>query len=99
MSVRELDKPLFVGGSWQSASGDEIDVFDPTSDTVIAAVPSASSSEVNAALGAASSAQSAWDAAGPIVRGRHLREMADLIAANADKLATLLVEEVGKPLD
>jgi lactaldehyde dehydrogenase / glycolaldehyde dehydrogenase len=99
LSTTTIDRPLYIGGSWHEASSPDIDVVDPTNEDVIASVPSASAADVGAALHAASEAQPAWDAAGPVARGRHLRDLADLVGQNADSLARMLVEEVGKPLE
>ncbi len=98
MSATAVDAPLWVGGSWRSATGSPIDVIDPASEDAVASVPSATAEEVEAALEAARRAQPDWARTPSQVRGAHLRAMADLIAANKQTLAELIVKEMGKPL-
>ncbi|HVW19372.1 MAG TPA: aldehyde dehydrogenase family protein [Solirubrobacteraceae bacterium] len=50
------------------------------------------------ALRAAAAARYAWTRTPVPERGAHLRAIADLIAANRDRFARILVDEVGKPL-
>lgn len=89
---------LYIGGAWRGASGEPIDVIDPTTAQAIVAVPSADPGEIDAALSAARAAQPGWARTPAVRRGVLLREMADVIAAHAEPLAHRLVQEVGKPL-
>jgi lactaldehyde dehydrogenase/glycolaldehyde dehydrogenase len=97
LAARLIEEPLYIGGSWRAAGGAPISVIDPTSEDRLAEVPSATAADVRAALQSAREAQPAWARTSTIVRGAHLRAIADLLAANRDSLADLLVSEVGKP--
>ena len=53
---------------------------------------------MHAALAAARAAQRDWARTPSIVRGQYLRAMAGLLRSNKDRLAELIVSEVGKPV-
>jgi lactaldehyde dehydrogenase/glycolaldehyde dehydrogenase len=89
---------LYVDGRWGEATGPSLDVVNPAHEQVLASLASATADEVEAALAAARRAQRDWARTPSVERGAHLRAMADLIHANRDRLAALLVAEVGKPL-
>ncbi|MFT7940659.1 aldehyde dehydrogenase family protein, partial [Salmonella enterica] len=54
--------------------------------------------EVAAAVAAARQAQPGWAALSLAQRREHLQRVADAIAANAERLATLVTLEQGRPL-
>jgi lactaldehyde dehydrogenase / glycolaldehyde dehydrogenase len=89
---------LYLGGAWRPARGPAIDVINPADEQVLASVPSATAADVSDALTSARAAQRGWARAPSIVRGQFLREMAGLVAAHKDRLARLIVAEMGKPL-
>jgi succinate-semialdehyde dehydrogenase/glutarate-semialdehyde dehydrogenase len=89
---------IYAEGHWTEGSGEALDVFDPSDGSVIASIPSATASDVDAVLAAAKQAQPAWRRLPAPERGAHLRALADLIAAEREPLAAILVSEVGKPL-
>jgi lactaldehyde dehydrogenase/glycolaldehyde dehydrogenase len=92
-----VEDSLYIAGSWRRPAGETIDVIDPADEHVLACVGSATREQVHDALAAAKGAQRAWAQTPPVVRGNHLRAMADLVRANKDHLAALIVSEVGKP--
>jgi lactaldehyde dehydrogenase/glycolaldehyde dehydrogenase len=98
MTSAQDDASLYIAGSWRTASGPAIDVFDPRNENVLAAPVSATGTEVHAALAAARQAQAGWARRPAVERGALVRAAADLIAANRDALARLISQEVGKPL-
>lgn len=89
----------YIDGARREASGPPIDVMNPALGEALASVPSATAEEVEAALDAAHRAQPEWARTPAVVRGDHLRAMADLVSEHAELLADLLVKEVGKPTD
>lgn len=90
----------YVGGEWRDPSGsDSIEVRNPATEEVLAAVPSATPGEVEAAVAAANDAEYDWGRRPAKERGDLVREVAELILDHRDELAGLLVDEVGKPLD
>jgi lactaldehyde dehydrogenase / glycolaldehyde dehydrogenase len=88
---------LYIGGAWRRPTGDVIQVVDPSDEHALAQVASATDAEVHQALLAARDAQAAWARTPAVVRGGYLRAMADVVRANKDQLAALIVAEVGKP--
>ncbi len=92
-----LEETLYIGGTWRRSAGELIDVFDPADERVLASVPSATGAEVQEALSAAKGAQQGWARTPSVVRGQYLRAMAELVRVNKNRLADLIVSEVGKP--
>src|SRR5258708_25878942 len=72
------------------------EVFDPNSGEVQARVALASAAEVDAAVQAATKAQSGWAAVNPQRRARVMFEFKRLVEARMDELAALLSSEHGK---
>lgn len=97
MSDLKLSGSMYVDGAWSDGSGAPIDVVDPATEDVVASIPRAGAADVEAALAAARRAQKEWARAGSVARGAHLRDLADLIHANAGRLAKLISLEMGKP--
>jgi acyl-CoA reductase-like NAD-dependent aldehyde dehydrogenase len=89
---------LYIGGTWRQATDEPIDVIDPADERVLASVSCAAAGEVHAALTAARAAQRDWARTPSIVRGQYLRAMAGVLRSNKDRLADLIVSEVGKPV-
>jgi lactaldehyde dehydrogenase/glycolaldehyde dehydrogenase len=87
----------YLDGEWSIGSGEPIAVLDPSDETTIQELASSTTSEVESALRAAERAQPAWARATAVTRGDYVRTIAELIAAHADRLVDLLVQEVGKP--
>jgi len=98
MAPPSVGDSLYIGGTWRQATGDPLDVIDPADERVLASVSSAAATEVHAALAAARAAQRDWARTPSIVRGEYLRAMAGLLRSNKDRLAGLIVSEVGKPV-
>ena len=90
---------MYADSGWQQAHGDRFDVFDPTDERVIASIPAGNEADVEQVLLSARRAQADWARTPAAKRGAYLREMADLIDANIERLAELVCEEVGKPLE
>ncbi len=98
MSSLPIDTPLYIGGHWRAASGPGIDVYDPRNEAVLATIASAGAGDVHDALTAARAAQRDWARRPAAERGAYIRAAADLVHRHRDRLARLVVEEVGKPL-
>src|SRR4051794_11068473 len=76
-----------------------IDVVDPATGEVCAAIPRGTEREIGAAVDAARRAfEREWRATGPVQRGVLLRDLSDLISDQADELAALESLDTGKPL-
>jgi succinate-semialdehyde dehydrogenase / glutarate-semialdehyde dehydrogenase len=90
---------LFIGGSWRPASeGERFDVRDPATGEVVTTVADGTADDAIAAVAAAAEAGPAWAATAPRERAEILRRTFELMTAQADALAELMVRENGKAL-
>jgi len=88
----------FIGGSWvDSASGETLDVENPATGEVIAAVPASGKADVDRAVDAAATAFETWSLTTPQTRSLALLKIADIMDANADELGRLESSQTGKP--
>jgi succinate-semialdehyde dehydrogenase / glutarate-semialdehyde dehydrogenase len=93
-----LRQQALIDGHWRDGRGGEtVDVRDPAIARVIARVPRMGQVETAEAITAADRALPAWKALGTRGRGAALRRWHDLVQANLDDLAALMVAEQGKP--
>lgn len=89
----------FINGQWvDSTVKDWIAVENPATGAIIATVPKGSADDADQALVAAQAAQPAWEALPPIERANLLRALARLILENRERLARIVIDEQGKPL-
>jgi len=93
-------KGNLVGGKIvDSGTGDPIEVRDPADlRTVIGQVPAMGAAELELVYAAAERGAVAWRATGYIARGEVLREAALRLRADSERLAMLIVHEMGKTL-
>lgn len=88
---------MLIGG--RAVTGDaSFEVVNPATEAVIANAPDCSAENLNEAVAAAQAALPAWSATPIETRRQLLLDCADLLVANIDELARLLVLEQGKPL-
>ena len=90
--------PLWIGGKRVAGKGKMLDVFDPSTEAVIAHVPDATAKEVDAAVRAAQAAFPAWAATTAQERGRVLFGIADKVRQEAPRLAEMEARNSGKPI-
>jgi aldehyde dehydrogenase (NAD+) len=91
----------YIHGDWQQGtSTDNITTISPSSGEVLAVTATSSLEQVDAAVASSRAAFNSpeWRAYGPAERAAVLRRMADLIEANNEELAQLIVDEVGSPI-
>ncbi len=99
IDIQTLPTQLFIGGEWRPGRGGErIDVVDPSSGGIIAAVDDASEEDAMDAVAAAYAAGPAWAATAPRKRSEILRRCYELMIERKDMLATLISLENGKAL-
>ena len=99
MSATKTEYKAFVGGEWvDSASGETMDVINPATGEVVAAVPSCAAEDVDRAVAAAAKALPEWLDKTPKDRSELLHALADVLDENAEELAQLESLNVGKPL-
>ncbi len=94
-------RPMLIGGEWaMAASGEEIEIIDPASESVVGSVAAAGQAEVDAAVSAADTAfqRGAWTEITPYERSKILWRVAELLEENTAQLARLNTLENGKPL-
>jgi succinate-semialdehyde dehydrogenase/glutarate-semialdehyde dehydrogenase len=90
---------LYIGGEWRDASGGEkLEVEDPSSGEVIAAVADGTEDDAKAAMDAACGVQAEWAHHPPRERGEILRRAWELIMQRIDELALVMTLEMGKTL-
>lgn len=91
---------LYIDGEWVESAGATIPTIDPATEEVIDEVPSATASEIDAAVAAARTAldRSDWAALLPVQRAALLFRLADLIDAHHEELAALETRDQGQPI-
>lgn len=100
LSLPELQRTgNFIAGQWQPPqAGRSLDVVDPASGAVIAAVPDSRPADAGAAVDAAHAAFAAWRATPAKQRAEMLMRWNDLVLAHREDLGRLISREQGKPL-
>jgi len=92
-----MDQPkLLIGGEWVE-TGRRLEVVNPYDESVVARVPVAGETEVEAAVAAAEAGFGAMRTLPAHARASILNRCADLVDARAAELATLIIAEAGKP--
>ncbi len=99
MTVTTSTYENFVGGEWVGAvDGETMEVVNPSTGETIAEVPRGSEADVDRAVEAAKKALPEWLETTPQERSEALLKLAGVIDENADELAQLESQNVGKPL-
>src|SRR5207237_8741721 len=100
MSTTLRKHEMFIGGEWKPGAGkDSQEIVNPATGKVIAHVPKGTEEDVNRAVAAARKAfDGGWSDTTPRERSERMLKLADAIEANADELAQIESENVGKPL-
>ena len=99
MSVTVSQHKNFVGGKWVDAvDGGTMEVINPATGETIAEVPRGTQADVDRAVQAAKDALPEWLETTPGERAEALLKLADALEENADELAQLESQNVGKPL-
>ena len=91
----------FINGTYvEPAGGKFIDSFNPYTGEVWARIPQGGADDVDRAVTAASRAmhEGPWSTMTASARGRLMMRLADLVAANAERLAEIEVHDNGKLL-
>jgi phenylacetaldehyde dehydrogenase len=95
----DREQKLFIGGEFvQSASGETIPVYDPATDSVVAQIAAADSTDIDRAVAAAGEAFVTWSKTKPLQRQTLLLRLADIMEKNADRLAEIESIDNGKSL-
>lgn len=89
---------LLIGGEAITSGRETIDVLDPTTGEAFAALPRATSADLDAALERAKNGFAAWRATGADEREAILRKAAGLIRERSKDIGAAITREQGKPL-
>ncbi|MDT3376891.1 NAD-dependent succinate-semialdehyde dehydrogenase [Labrys neptuniae] len=99
LDFRAFSQGLYLDGAWrQSSNGKLIDVVDPSTEAVLAAVPDACLEDAAMAVQAAAAAALGWRETAPRRRSEILRRCFELMVERSEMLATLISMENGKAL-
>ncbi len=89
----------FIGGEWQApAAGEYFDTVDPSNGERLASVAQGSAADIDAAVKAARTASSEWQALTSHSRARYLYAIARLVQKHSRLLAVLETMDNGKPI-
>jgi len=89
----------YVNGRMVPAvEGQDEPIISPVDESVLAKVPKGTEKDVDRAVDAAAAAFETWQDTTPAERGAMLLKLADRIEQNAEELATLEADNVGKPI-
>lgn len=90
---------LFINGEWRNASdGQTVKTYSPVDGSLLAEVAEATKEDVDAAVSSAREAFKTWKNSTVKERAKILNQIADIIDANAELLATVETMDNGKPI-
>ena len=99
MSYIDAKYDLLINGEWVTAEGGEtFETFNPATGEKLADCANASPADIDRAVEAARAAFPAWSKTAPAERANLLLKVADLIEANAERLAMAETLDNGKPI-
>jgi acyl-CoA reductase-like NAD-dependent aldehyde dehydrogenase len=89
---------LYIDGAWVApASSETIDVINPSTEQVIAAVPAGTAADVDRAVAAAKAAFETWGFTTKADRGKYVQAIAEGLAARSEEIAQVISDEMGMP--
>ncbi|MGI8816939.1 MAG: aldehyde dehydrogenase family protein [Pseudonocardia sp.] len=88
----------WIGGAAAAGSGGHIEVINPATGEVIAAVPAGTAADVDRAVAAASAAFPGWAATDVAERAAVIGRIADGLKARAEEIAASITAEMGSPI-
>jgi aldehyde dehydrogenase (NAD+) len=90
---------LYIGGEWVAPIGTGTSaVENPSTEQVIATVPSGGVDDVDRAVAAARTGFGPWSALAPAERAAHLQRLHDALTKRADEIAMTIALELGTPM-
>jgi aldehyde dehydrogenase (NAD+) len=87
-----------IDGQQTAGGGETIDVVNPATDTVIAAVPAGTAADVDAAVRAANKAFVSWSQTSVEERVAVIRRISAELGARRDEMAATITAEMGSPI-
>jgi succinate-semialdehyde dehydrogenase / glutarate-semialdehyde dehydrogenase len=99
-TITGIDAPtgLLIGGQWSAGRAGSLPVIDPATEEPVTEVADASPEDALDAVSAAAAALPGWAARPPRERAECLRRTYELMIAQSEQLARLMVMENGKAL-
>jgi betaine-aldehyde dehydrogenase len=97
MADKQVFSNIINGEERPAASGDTLDIINPSTGEVYATSPNSGPEDIDAAYQAAAAAFETYRWTTPSERQRFLLRLADLIEANAEELVRIESENTGKP--
>jgi aldehyde dehydrogenase (NAD+) len=88
----------WIGGKAVTGGTETIDVVNPASNEVIAAVPAGTAADVDAAVAAATAAFPGWAGTDPAERAAIVQRIAEGLQARAGEIADTITAEMGAPI-
>ncbi len=95
MSYAELD--MLIDGKWTKGSGAPMDVLNPATEEVLGQLPTATDSDLDAAVEASARGFDAWSDMTALARQKIMEKAARYIEDNVDQIARDCTLEQGKP--
>lgn len=92
------DRYRLLVGDTELSAGSTMAAIAPGTGETVAEVPLADAAVVDQAVGAANEAQPAWAALSAAERGRYLRDLADAVRSQGERLARIDAMDSGNPL-
>jgi acyl-CoA reductase-like NAD-dependent aldehyde dehydrogenase len=90
---------LFIDGRWARPAGSgTIDVYNPTTEEVIARIPEGTAADVEQAVAAARRAFDGWAQTPVAARAEYLQKIHEGLKQRADEIARTITSEVGMPI-
>ena len=97
IDISSVNTDLFVGGAWRPAS-EKFTTLNPATGQPLADLAAASTSDVDAAVAAATAAfRGEWGSTAPSRKGALLNRLADLVERDGETLAQLESLDMGRP--
>jgi lactaldehyde dehydrogenase / glycolaldehyde dehydrogenase len=90
---------LLTAGVRRPGGGTPRSVINPSTNESLTEIADASLEDVQAAIGAAGRSWREWAAVPELARGDILRQLGALLKENSDRLARIIVDELGKPVN
>jgi len=87
---------LYIGGNWKSAAGQP--VINPADESILGTVPTATRSDLDAALAAAEAGLRVWSKTSPAKRAQVILKAVALMRQRVEEMAVAMTLEQGKPI-
>ncbi len=88
----------WINGKTSAAAEASMNVVSPATGAVVAAIPSGTAEDVDAAVAAARAAWPGWAATAPADRARVIAGLAEKLTERAEEIAQAVTAEIGSPI-